>query len=281
MEGNQPAAGGTGQQQQQTAPPPSLLGQDLAFAPNWRESLPEDIRAEPSLGTVRDLPGLVKQYVSAQKMIGRDKVVLPGEHATEAEVRAFYQRLGVPEDPKGYKFDAPQLPEGVALNEKLDGWFREAAHKHGLTPKQASALYAEFNGLQAGEFGERQQAEQATIAEAEAALKKEWGKAFDSKLELAKRAVTTFGAQEAIDKLGLGNHPDFVRMMARVGEAISEDKLVKAGSAMTPVDAQSQINAIMGDPKHPYHQPGHPQHGEFVEKVSKLFQFAYPQEREG
>lgn len=278
MEGTQQAAGGTGQQQTAT-PPPSLLGQDLAFAPNWRESLPEEFRAEPSLGTVRDLPGLVKSYVNAQKMIGRDKVVLPGEHASEAEVRDFYKRLGVPDDPKGYKFDAPQLPEGMAINEKLDGWFREAAHKHGLTPKQAAALYGEFNQLQAGEFGERQQAEQASVAEAEAALKKEWGKAFDSKLDLAKRAVQTFGAQEAIDKLGLGNNPDFVRMMAKIGESISEDKLVKAGSPVTPVDAQSQINNIMGDPKSPYHHREHPQHQEYVERVSKLFAFAFPPEQ--
>jgi hypothetical protein len=248
-------------------PPPSL------------NHLPEEIRAEPSLGTVKNLSGLVKSFVSAQKMIGRDKIPLPGENASEAELREFYSRLGVPEDPKGYKFDAPQLPEGMAVNEKLDNWFREAAHKHGLTPKQAASLYSEFNGLQAGEFSERQQAEQMGVAEAETALKKEWGKAFDSKLELAKRAVTTFGAQESIDKLGLGNHPDFVRMMAKIGEAISEDKLVKAGSPVTPVDAQSQINSIMGDSKNPYHHREHPQHQEYVERVSKLFSFAFPQEQ--
>jgi hypothetical protein len=170
-------------------PPPSLIGSDGSFSADWRNHLPEDIRAEPSLGTVKNLSGLVKSYVNAQKMIGRDKVALPGENATEGEIRAFYQRLGVPEDPKGYKFDAPALPEGMAINEKVDNWFREAAHKHGLTPKQAGALYAEFNGLQAGEFSERQSQEQATVAEAEASLKKEWGTAFDQKLELAKRAV--------------------------------------------------------------------------------------------
>jgi hypothetical protein len=62
---------------QQSSQAPSILGEGMAFSEGWREHLPEDIRAEPSLANVRDLPGLAKSYVNAQRMIGRDKIVLP------------------------------------------------------------------------------------------------------------------------------------------------------------------------------------------------------------
>lgn len=56
------------------------------------------------------------------------------------------------------------------------------------------------------------------------------GEAFSKNAELAKRVVERFGTQEfkkALDETRLGNHPELVRMLVRIGKSMSEDQLVR------------------------------------------------------
>ena len=82
--------------------------QEVAAAPaasvGFFDSLPEDLRAEPSLRNFTDPVSLAKSYVHAQRMIGADKIPLPGKSATDDEWRQVYKRLGAPDNPKGYDF---------------------------------------------------------------------------------------------------------------------------------------------------------------------------------
>lgn len=58
------------------------------------------------------------------------------------------------------------------------------------------------------------------------------GDAFKENAELAKRVVAKFGTDEfrkELDKTGLGNHPELLRIFSRVGKAMAEDKLILAG----------------------------------------------------
>ena len=70
--------------------------QPLDAQVDWRESLPEDLKSDPSLLTVKDVPGLAKSYIHAQKMIGADKLAIPGKNASEEEWSAVYEKLGKP-----------------------------------------------------------------------------------------------------------------------------------------------------------------------------------------
>jgi hypothetical protein len=61
--------------------------QDVATAVSaapvgFLDSLPEDLRMEPSLRNFTDPASLAKSYVHAQRMIGADKIPLPGKTAT-------------------------------------------------------------------------------------------------------------------------------------------------------------------------------------------------------
>ena len=69
--------------------PVALVNADGTFSENWKESLPEEIRGDKSLDVVTDFNGLVSQHINAQKMLGKDKVVLPGPNATDEERGAF------------------------------------------------------------------------------------------------------------------------------------------------------------------------------------------------
>jgi len=103
---------------------------------DWKESLPEDLKNDPSLLTVKDVPGLAKSYIHAQKMIGADKIALPGKNASEEEWDAVYNRLGKPEEAKAYEEDFGDLP----IPEENVKNFKDAAHKLGLNQTQFKGL---------------------------------------------------------------------------------------------------------------------------------------------
>ena len=73
---------------------------------SFLESLPDDLRNEPSLRNFTDTGSLAKSYVHAQRMIGADKVAIPGKHATADEWREVYTRLGAPTDAGGYELQS-------------------------------------------------------------------------------------------------------------------------------------------------------------------------------
>ena len=52
------------------------------------------------------------------------------------------------------------------------------------------------------------------------------GDKFDVKLEKAKRALKVFGSDglnEALEQTRIGNHPELIRLLSRIGEKITED----------------------------------------------------------
>jgi hypothetical protein len=243
---------------------------------SFLESLPEELRNEPSLRTFTDPGALAKSYVSAQRMIGADKIAIPGKHAGPDEWREVYNRLGAPTEAKGYTFDGVDGVDENALNT-----FREQAYNSGLTNRQANDMIAHFQSItQSGQEAAQQEA--AAVAEASLAeLQREYGRAFDQKLDLAQVAARTFlGGTELFDQIELadgrllGDHPDIVRMFVALGEQIGEDQLVGEPSemVMTPQEAQRQIDELTL-PNSPYWDKNHPNKDRIVEEVLRLREY--------
>lgn len=60
------------------------------------------------------------------------------------------------------------------------------------------------------------------------------GDNYNKSIELASRVVKQFGTpefSEALNRTGLGNHPELVRVFARVAKSLGEDTLVLPGAA--------------------------------------------------
>ncbi|MFO7287648.1 MAG: protease [Gammaproteobacteria bacterium] len=124
------------------------------------------------------------------------------------------------------------LPEGVKLEgEDLEA-FTGFAKELNLSQEQAQKLLER-------DLAVRKSIEERVNAEADAAIKgwleaaradKEYGgERFDANIAVARKALEAFGTPELkamLDSSGLGNHPEAIRFMYRVGKAISEDKLV-------------------------------------------------------
>jgi uncharacterized protein YpuA (DUF1002 family) len=243
----------------------------------WQDSLSEDLQGNETLKGITTVSGMAKMLVSAEGMVGKDKVVVPGEDASQEELDSFHNKMGRPEKDDGYELT---LPEGLKYSDEDMKSFRVAAHKMGLSATHAKALFDWHTSLSVEGAKTSSLKQKEALRTVEETLKKEWGAAYDQKKELALRAIRTFADADAFVALeeGLGNDPRLVKLFNKVGEAISEDKLKGSVPIYTPGENQDAINKIMSDLKHPYHDKKNPGHVAAVEHVQKLYGALYPEE---
>ena len=114
--------------------------------------------------------------------------------------------------------------------------------------------------------------------ENESSLRKEWGLAYDKKMNEANSVFKNFFATDLADvKLQdgtpLGNHPGFVRSLSEMASKFSEDSMgagQEESGGITPAEADREIQKILGDPNHPNIQKNHPGHNSAVDEMFKL-----------
>ena len=56
-----------------------------AAASTWRDTLPDDLKADPSLATVPDVQTLAKNYLETKKAFGSEKMLRPQPTWAEKE----------------------------------------------------------------------------------------------------------------------------------------------------------------------------------------------------
>ena len=250
----------------------------LAFDPT---SLPEGLREEPSLQTFDSVDKLAKSYVNAVKKIGGDPNTLVKIPQEGEDRNGFYNQIGRPEQPQGYNFDeiVGDDPEGT-----LDG-YKEFAHHHGLTQSQAESILNLYGEIQEDESREYQEAQRQLDINGQIELQKEWGKNFDGKMDMASRAFAEFSTpelQKMMDETGLGNHPEMLRIFAKVGERLGEDSLiVGAGlgaNQMSPEQSRTEIQNRYSDKEFSkaYRDNREPGHRQAMKDMDKLFRIGYP-----
>ena len=248
---------------------------------DWKESLPEDLKSDPSLLTVKDVPGLAKSYIHAQKMIGADKIALPGKNASEEEWDAVYNKLGKPEEAKTYEEDFGDLP----IPEENVKNFKDAAHKLGLNQTQFKGLTTWYKDLIKTQVEDINVDADTKRAESEAALRKEFGKTYDAKLKSSQRVFQTYGDTKFLDvelKDGtkLGDHPTFIKLMSNIADTISEDKIAtgeKGSEFFTPAEAKRKITELTA-PGTPYWNRKDAGHENAVKEVADMQEMVHPEE---
>lgn len=257
-----------------TAPAASIPA--AAPADDWRATLPDDLKALPAAQKYATPADLLKGYVEAEKLIGRKGVVVPGEGATAEEQAAFRAALGVPETADAYALKAPEGVPAEVWSEDSAKAFAGKAHELGLTPAQAQGLAGWWAGAMA-----QQAASMGLEADGrpfEEVLRSEWGAQFDAKMDLAKRAVREFGADpETLSAFeAKAGGAALVRMFARIGEKVGEDKPAGMGGDSAPVvtDPKAKALEIINAPGSPYRDPLHPMHRSTVQEVTRLFEQA-------
>ena len=254
---------------------------DTGSSVDWKNALPDDVKTDPSLADIKDVGGLAKSYIHAQKMVGTDKISLPTENATPEEMNAFYDRLG---RPKEYEFTKAELPEGMDYNEDMEKQMKTLMHSAGLTNKQANDLNNGYLKYMSEQFTNQKTADENQKAEWYKTLKTDLGKAFDEQVDLSQRAARELGGDDFLtwlDNTGQGNNPMFVKMFAKVGQMMAEagaEPGKPQSFEMTPESARAEIARLQRDPNfmEQYNNKETDGHKEAVKKFGRLFEYAYP-----
>lgn len=252
--------------------------------PTWRDTLPDDLKNEPSLQAIGSIDVLAKSYVHAQKAVGADKIVKPSKHATDDDWKKVFKDLGVPEE-KDYKLDLADEEKSV-VDEKFTEFFGKLAAQEQLFPNKAKKVLLEsakfIKQVEADRLAKVKQDQQKALD----GLKTEWGAAYDLKSQKAQLAFNTFGKdipelKQFLETSGLGNNPNVIKMFAAVGETLKEGKTItttpnNVGGPMTPKEAEKAANVILGNFEHPYYKVDHPNHKAAVEEMRDYFKMMHP-----
>lgn len=149
--------------------------------------------------------------------------------AREAEKKAGEEAAAKSRPPEKYDL---KLAEGSKLDAKAVDDIAAFAKSNGLSQDAAKALLERENqNREAYVEAQKQQLEEAQKQWVESikADKEIGGDKLKESVEGGRRALEKFGSESLIkelDETGLGNHPELVRFLARIGKAMREDKVV-------------------------------------------------------
>jgi len=132
-----------------------------------------------------------------------------------------------------------KLPEGFDWDDKVGGSFKEMAKEMGLSQDNAQKL-VDLGAQMMG--GQSTALQDASTAQAEEWYNESTSKFKDADIQVANKALETFGTPELTAMLkatGLSNNPEVIGMFNRIGAATSEGKMIDSNTAA----AQSRLYA--------------------------------------
>ncbi len=238
---------------------------------SWLEGL-GDMGKDPSLQMFKDPASLAKSWVNAQKMIGADKVVIPGKEATEQDWQNFYSKIGRPESPDKYEVKDAQ---GKDL---MDAAFKTIAHKNGLTANQVKALVQWDAERMGGMQKQTETAQMAQLRDSVQAYTEKLGgeekfKATVDKARIAVRELAPPELKEFLLKTGAGSRPEIIDFFAKIHGMMGDDKIRDGtGVPFTEQDPAAIQREIEEVEKKMYSDLGSTNMQQWVEQRSKLYE---------
>lgn len=243
--------------------------------------MPEAFRQDPIFKDFKDWDSVFKSHKNAVQKIGVPADQLLRLNPDGTLPVEGYRKLGVPET---YVFPA-DVKNAPAFSDQRKQELTAYAKANNLTANQFNELvYAEDKYSIAGQQA-REQAEQASRAAADKALKDALGEAYNQDMAMAKNALDTLNAGtlwNSFDKAGLTTNPQLINFLSEIGKLTGDDAIVNGTTSqifkLTPNGASAEINAKRADASfmQAYLKPDHPNHAQAVMDMTKLFQQAFP-----
>ncbi len=223
------------------------VGGGAGGAASWRDSLPSDLKDNPTLSKFSDIGNLGKAYIELQKKIGEKGIFKPAPTASPEERRAFHEALGVPTEDK---YALGEM-KGVTFPKESLEWAKKTGFKHGITPDTMTELMLEYGQFElAGKTADATKKQEDVKAGLDG-LKKEWGAGYDTEVKKADFVAKEMGKDfwEYLGKSGLGNDPMVIKALARASKWLGESKLKEGNigdGGQTPEQIQTEISSVRG-----------------------------------
>lgn len=163
---------------------------------------------------------------------------------TEAEAHA-----GAPEEYADFT-----VAEGMTLDNDLLAEFVPMAKELNLPQEKAQALVDMASKLVQKQAAAQQETFRSTVdgwVNAAKTDKEFGGDKFAGSIEVAQRALNSFATpelKEALNTTGLGNHPEMIRLMVRIGNAMKEDDRIVTGTTPPQSAPKSAAEILFGNP---------------------------------
>ena len=190
---------------------------------------------------------------------------MPDERSTPEEVAAYRRAIGVPDAADGYHLKPETLPEGIGWRDENAKTYMEIAHRHNISEAAMKDLAAETLRQRQADLASESEAFHAQREEGLKALRSSFRDDYDKRMNLATRAAQMAGLD--IHSNGLGD-PQVVIALSRLGEMLSEDRLVTAGGggrgSLTGKSLAADIQTNPQNPRYEKYQDGDPATVDYV-----------------
>lgn len=223
---------------------------------DWRTKLAgEDKAYLKTLERFGSPADMAKAYRELQTRMARGEIKAGLKpDATPEEIAAWRKDNGLPASPEDYK---PNLPNGMVPGEAempLIGGFQKTAHELGLSSDQFNKTLAWYFAEQDAAKAQAIEADRSFRAQAEDALRAEWGPAYRAEVRgianfmeanaPAGMADLLFNARTSDGNL-IGDHPEVLRWLNSMARQMNPlASLVPAGSADPMKAGEARIAEI-------------------------------------
>jgi len=249
----------------------------------WMKDLPDELQEDTSLGKFKDVASLAKGYKHMESFRGQS-ISIPEEQTPES-MGDIWDKLGRPEGADKYEYTPPdKIPEGE-YNFENQNEFLKGAYDNGFSQDQAKYVLDFYNNMAFESINDIKNFQSKASADNTTELQNDWGRAYDENLSTAVRAFNQFATDEDREYLstnGLDSSPSLIRMFHKVGVQMNEGSFtgdVSANRMLSPVVAQTEIDAIRSDPSHALHEAynsgEHRDHQKAIAEVEKLYALVY------
>ena len=217
------------------------FGELLSYAP-------DDLKEAKTWDKFKDvdMSTALKAIVDMDKWTGK-RGDIPQDGASEDEWKAFYNKLGVPEDASAYEFGAP---ENVEMDDATTDTLRQLAQKHNLTKGQEgvmSDMLSIYSEMKTAET----EASNAAVEKAQADLDAEWGASSEEMGKAVQALENHYGmTPEQMDVIE--SNPMTLILLGKIAKDLDEKGQVGNVFSQTQIglkdemaDVESQIRTVL------------------------------------
>lgn len=218
---------------------------------NWRD-LVTDEKLRSSIDKYNSLEDMIKAHNHLGGEL-RNRVRYPDAGASEEEIAAYREAVGVPDTPQDYVMPDVEDYEYTEMDEvELEQW-AEWAYDNNIPQGAFMDLVRSRVEDKMATDREHQKILEAQQERAEHELREEWGNDYDANIEFAARAAHAYGGEEFVEALEsietddgvlLGDMPEIVKFLSAIGRAAGEhdpSMITTPGERMSVNDEIQQI----------------------------------------